>query len=327
MAHEVEQNKNGDYKAFFVEKPAWHNLGTVLSDAPTIEEAWHLAYPHTLFKMDLEATMITDDGEKVSMPLQNSKVIVRDDGTEFDTVGSDFELVQPIEILEHFRPLLDTGYVKLEAGGSLRGGSQMWALAKINGADCDVIPGDQIKSYFLMFTGFDGSLRIGMSQTNTRVVCANTLAMAQNAGIDYQFKHTKHVRERMGKATDTIKKAIENFHKDAESYAYLASKKMTRSTQIEYIANVFLTVEELSGKTEVSGKKQAIVETVSDLLDTQKGLEYIPAIRGTAWQAYNAVTDYVTHSYGRTEDSRLNAQWFGASAGINRKALDLALTM
>jgi phage/plasmid-like protein (TIGR03299 family) len=329
MAHEIESNK-----AFFVSKPAWHGLGTILTDAPTIEEAWTIAYPHTLFKMDLEAFTINDAGERVTLPLVNSKVIIRDDGTEFNTVGNDFELVQPIEILEHFRPLLDTGHVKLEAGGSLRGGSQMWALAKINGADCDILPGDQVKSYFLMYTGFDGSLRIGMSQTNTRVVCANTLAAAIGSGIDHKFKHTKNVRTRMSGAIEQVKSALADFHKDAEAYKYLAQKKMTETQQEVYIAKTLLNDTEFEGymhdtlsRERISEKKVTIVHNVLELLDTQRGLEYIPAMRGTAWQAYNAVSEYVTHNYGRTTDSRLNAQWFGESAKLNDRALELALAM
>ena len=66
-------------------------------------------------------------------------------------------------------------------------------------------------------------------------------------------------------------------------------------------------------------------ERVVELLDTQKGLDLVPAVRRTAWQAYNAVTEYLTHEHGRSEDTRLNSQWFGASANVNRKALSMAL--
>ena len=67
------------------------------------------------------------------------------------------------------------------------------------------------------------------------------------------------------------------------------------------------------------------MQSIIDRLDTQRGIEYVPAMRGTVWQAYNAVTEYITHDYGRSDDSRLQAQWFGATATMGKKALDLAL--
>lgn len=328
MAHEIEGNK-----AFFVTEPAWHGLGTILSTAPSIEEAWKLAYPHTLFKLDIQAVMAIDDGSVHTMPLSHSKAIVRDDGVELNTVGADFELVQPYEVLDTFRPLLDSKLVELEAGGSLRDGRQMWALGKIKQAETEIVKGDSIKGYFLMFTGFDGTLRLGMTQTNVRVVCANTLAMAigsKGERSEYRFKHTKNIRQRIADARTTIKEGIERFHKNTEAYKVLAEKKWSDRTMQVYVRNVLLTDDEQQRVTDgedLSGKKEAIVQNVIELLDTQRGLEYVPAIRGTAWQAYNAVSEYVTHEYGRTSDSRLNAQWFGESAKINQKALTMALSM
>lgn len=328
MAHELEGNK-----AFYVTQPAWHNLGTVLVNAPTIEEAWKLAYPHTLFKLGLDAVINRDDPNSARMPLTKSAVIMRDDGTEYNTVGADFELVQPIEILETFRPLLESGLVKLEAGGSLRGGSQMWALAKVEGADADIVKGDHVKGYVLMYTGFDGSLRVGVSQTNTRVVCANTLASSiaetKGANNSFKFKHTKNVRLRTDNAMQAIKSTLEAFKETTAVYSYLASVRVTAPQMKAYIRHVLLTPEEikLSNDGKLSTKRQNTVDHVIDLLDQQRGLDLVPAIRGTAWQAYNAVTEYLTHDACRTADTRVHSAWFGDNSRLNEQALALATNM
>lgn len=323
MAHEIEGNK-----AFYVSTPAWHKLGKVLTDAPTIEEAWNLAYPHTLFKLDIDAKIVDESGNAQYMPLKNSKVIMRDDGLELSTVGSDFELVQPIEILEYFRPLLESGLVKLEAGGSLRGGSQMWALAKVQNADADILPGDKVEGYELFYTGFDGNLRAGKLSTNTRVVCANTLKASLNDGKHQtKFKHTKNIRIRMQNAQDAVKQRLENFQKDVEKYRFLAAKKVSELSQKVYVRNVFLTDSEKQDPKTISTKKENTIQHVINLIDTQKNLELVPAMRGTAWQAYNAVTQYLTHDYGRSDDSRVQSQWFGETSRINSDALNLAMSM
>ena len=35
-------------------------------------------------------------------------------------------------------------------------------------------------------------------------------------------------------------------------------------------------------------------------------------VKGTAWAAYNAVTEYITHERGRNADNRMNTAWFGS---------------
>jgi hypothetical protein len=47
----------------------------------------------------------------------------------------------------------------------------------------------------------------------------------------------------------------------------------------------------------------------------------------TAWSAYNGVTHYVTHQYGRNADSRLRANWYGEGRRMNDRAFSLALQM
>lgn len=324
MAHEIEDNN-----AFYVSKPAWHGLGEVLDTAPTIEEAWSKAYPHHLIELPIKASINSDNGEH-SVLMDNYKAIIRDDGKQIAVVNKTFETVQPMEVLEEFRPLLESGLVTLETGMSLKDGKQMAVLARINNAESDIVKGDSIKSYFLIATGFDGSMKICMSQTNTRVVCANTLAGAIGAKgqrADHRFKHTKNVRVRMGNVVDQVKQAIETFNKNVEGYKVLASSKVSRVRQESYIKNVFLTDDERKPDAEISTKKNTIIDGVINLLDTQRGLELVPAIRGTAWQAYNAVSEYVTHEYGRTADTRLQAQYFGESAKINQVAFENAFAM
>lgn len=47
---------------------------------------------------------------------------------------------------------------------------------------------------------------------------------------------------------------------------------------------------------------------------------------GTVWR-YNAVTQYVQHSRGRTEDSRLRGAWWGPGAELRDRAFEIAAAM
>ena len=319
MAHNIE----GNYY-FGVNKPAWHGIGIPLQDAPTPREAWERAYPHHLFKMGV-AWKDTDieTGAPVYGDAEGFSAIVRDDGKVLGVHSNRYELVQPADVFDRYAPLIESGLVTLETGGSLNGGKRMWALAKVTGADADVLPGDTIRGYVLFQESFDGSLCSGGGFTNIRVVCANTLAMAQS-DVTLRCKHTRGVHDRLNAYRDEIKKALQSFQETKEIMQSLARKQVTRHAQEVYIREVIAGPNALSPDSELSARTENKVERVIELLDTQRGLELVPAMRGTAWQAYNAITEYITHEHGRSADTRLGNQWFGPGVQVNRNALELA---
>ena len=58
----------------------------------------------------------------------------------------------------------------------------------------------------------------------------------------------------------------------------------------------------------------------------------IPGVRGTAWAAYNAVTEYTDHVYpvlasGAVSQIRQQSVLFGAYAGVKSRALEAALAL
>jgi phage/plasmid-like protein (TIGR03299 family) len=320
MAHEIEEN----YAFFASSKPAWHGIGHVLKDAPSIDEAWKLAYPFELFKLPVSASIDDADGNSQYLPLENHRAIVRSDGKHLGMVGKGFHLEQPYNVFNDFRPLLESGLVELEAGGTLREGSRMWGLAKIKGSEQAVIGDDVVKAYLLFATGFDGSLSRICTQTNARVVCANTLAAAQSEGVQYRIKHTSNFVEKLSSAKTEIERALKAHAESMEVYKAVAARPANEAKLKAYVRTVIVGPEVPEEK--VSDPMQRKLQTVEELLETQRGLELVPAMRGTMWQGYNAVSEYLTHDAGRNADNRTNSVWFGDAAKVNKQALALALT-
>ena len=57
-------------------------------------------------------------------------VLARNDtGAALSVVSSDYQVVQPKEILEFYRALVEERHYTLENAGSLDGGRKVWALA------------------------------------------------------------------------------------------------------------------------------------------------------------------------------------------------------
>jgi len=278
-----------------------------------------------LHECPLEAYILDDQGAKHYLPIATHKAVVRDDGKHLGIVGNDYKLEQPFEVMNFFAPYIESGLVELEAGGSLREGSRIWALAKIKHSEAEIVKGDTVKAYLLAATSFDGSLARLTKFCDTRVVCANTLAIARSeSSTEWKVRHTKNMAEKMSDVKRHVNIALDAHNSNVEAYRYLAGHHMRHSEQVAYVTKV---IAEDKPKKEWSAQLTAKVSTVIELIDNQRGLEYVPAIKDTAWQAYNAISEYVTHHAARNSDNRLNNQWFDSSTqNLNSRALELALT-
>jgi hypothetical protein len=106
-------------------------------------------------------------------------VVRSSDGRVLGEVGRDYTIVQNHEALDWFAPFVDSGTASVECVGSLREGSRVFVLAKLNRDPMTVVPGDEVLPYLLNANAHDGSLRLHVGFSAIRVVCANTLQMAR----------------------------------------------------------------------------------------------------------------------------------------------------
>lgn len=136
----------------------------------------------------------------------------------------------------------------------------------------------------------------------------------------------QNIRERIDNAKEAITSELEAFKETIELYRSLAQKKMNDSQQKAYVRRVVLGADKFADtKAEISTRTNNTIEDIIRKFDNEKNM--VPAIRGTAWQAYNAVTEYLSHDYGRTEENRIDANLFGVAAQKNIEALNLAMEM
>lgn len=252
------------------------------------------------------------------------KLVVRDDMKVLGQVGARHTIVQPYDTFNWFNPLIESGLVELESGGSLNDGARLWALARIKNAECDVIKNDPVRGYFLLADSFDGSLPNCASFTDIRVVCANTLGMAIGTNgkrAQYKHKHTKSIHTKLDALKASVKGLIEQFHTRVEAYQSLTVKRFTDNQLTDYVKHVFEIDTE---NEELHGKTQTKIDRVIELAEVLPEREHVPANRGTVWNAFNAVTNYLQHESGQNENTRVNSLWFGQNAKTSQRALQLA---
>ena len=116
MAHELYEFENGDYSMAFVGDTPWHGLGQQLHpDAPL--EVW-AEEAHLNWKIEEGAAAFFDPADGTVQAIPNRKVLMRSDNRQYlSTVGENYYVVQPVEIIEFFRTLIETSGFKMHTAG------------------------------------------------------------------------------------------------------------------------------------------------------------------------------------------------------------------
>jgi phage/plasmid-like protein (TIGR03299 family) len=313
MAHEFETG-------FFVGKAAWHRLGTVVQDAPKVEDAIQLAGLD--WKVVERPVLYEDSFGDFYIHARSHKVLVRpSDDYALGVVGEKYKPLQNEEAFTFFNPILEQGGATLEAAGSLRYGKRIWVLAKLQGATAEITKGDEVVGYLLLSNSHDGSSAVRVQFTAVRVVCMNTLSAAERRGDD-AFEHCVRIRHTRGlpEALKEVRKALDltnrTFSFSVEAYQRLASKGITVDGLKNYVREVLEATD--------SPAMPLAWDWIQASYELGPGAD-LPGVRGTYWGAYNAVTHWLGTIRGKSDESRLDSVWFGSGRQIADRALKVAL--
>lgn len=255
MSHEVET-------MMFVGQLPWHRLGTKLDNPPTTQEALIQA------GLDWEVALkdlVTIDGESVS----HKAAYRMSDGQILGVVGPGSHPYQNRKAFAWFDPFVQGGQATLETAGSLRTGKRVWILAKLNRDPSVIARGDEVNKYILLAHAHDGSLSIRVGFTPVRVVCANTLAMAQECDASklLRIRHTKHADKVMEEVRDIMNLADASFEATAEQYRGLARKHVHAGDLDKYVKLVLkrpTTAREAAAEAQIAAQKTVAAELAPD---------------------------------------------------------------
>jgi phage/plasmid-like protein (TIGR03299 family) len=298
----------------------WHRLGTALEEGDIYD--WPSASRKAGLDWEVELVpLITADTQA---QVTHRAVRRTSDARVLGVVGPRYAPLQNRDAFQWFAPFLDAREAALHTAGSLKGGSRVWVLAKLNRSPLVIAQGDEVEKFVLLSHGHDGSLAVRCGFSPIRVVCQNTLSMAHGSDASklIRLKHTKDVLENLANVREVMDLANAEFEATAEQYRRLARKSVNQADLRKYVKRV-LKIED---GQDISTRSKNIVEEIVGLAEAGRG-NSLPSIRGTYWTAYNGVSEWLTYSRGRSEDNRLNSLWFGDSALTNRHALGVALDM
>jgi len=309
--------------AYFGETP-WHGLGTELENPATAAEAIDAAGLN--YRANL-VPMMTED--EIVVPNRNA--VVRDDTREvLGVVGNSYVPIQNGECFSFLDAVVAEGSVRYHTAGALGKGERIWLLAKLPGHIRVKSTEDVTEKFLLLHNSHNGSSALRVFFTPIRVVCANTLAVAQRKGRGQgiAIHHKGDLGAKVRQAQEVLGLAA-RFYDDVQvKVDILACHYPTPGQLTSYFQTLY--PDPPNGKTK---RADNIRSELVRLFEEGKG-QAIPGIRHSSWAAYHAVTEWVDHhrptrarSPQERASQRLQSQWFGSGAQLKAKAWDLALQM
>lgn len=328
MAHEISEI-NGLAEAMYANNPAWHGLGEVFDpggrEAPTSDQVfskilnWNVELRPARFWCDKEVDHIT-------IPDQFATVRTDITGPEafLGVVGKNYRVVQNREAFDFLDSLAKEGTIRYESAMALRGGKTVVLLARLPSVD-EVAPGDHLLRYVMFSTSHDGTSAIQAMPTSVRVVCANTLAVALSTEghLSYRIRHTSNVFEKLVQARKYLSAFDKRFTEYTIRAGVLYTRQYTNKSMTEYLNQLFPTEPELTDRAydKQIAKREMVLKHLMDPITE------IPAIKGTWWELFNAVTEAIDHDLifkTRSDEKHFISTMDGEASELKAKALLLA---
>jgi phage/plasmid-like protein (TIGR03299 family) len=329
MAHEIDTT-TGKAAVFVTGKPAWHQLGTVIEKAIDSAAAIKLAHlDWTVEQWPIRA--FNPDNPKQEAGAPDRVANVRTDTKRvLAVVSKGYEVFQNAKAFDFMDALVGERLAMYETAGSLQEGKRIWMLARIP-KEYRAGKDDLIKPYVLLTNGHDGKHGLRMIATTIRVVCQNTLnlALRNSFGSDgLSLGHWGQLEQRVAEARKKLGFICERFDLfDQELRRLLAIKLSDR--KLEKYFNGLLPAAETDQQKKT--REKVLVQFHENFLNQRNTLS---GIKGTAWAAYNAVSEFADHQrrfLGKTAtqkaDNQLRSIWFGEAHQMKQQAYADALAL
>ena len=344
MAHEIEKTD----VVGIVNGVGWHALGTPIEEGLSAVEAM-ASTTRGDQSLDFQVTQeevyrkhwdaLADDWQFVKCKNNVSNVRI-DTNEEMGIVGADFCVFQQSELAEFADALSDSGTVKVDTLGSIKGGRRVWISVRGDSISVQGHELDELQTYLCWSNGHDGGACLRGTPTTVRSVCSNTLhaviprfATGSLGSAAFVIKHTKRLRDRVQQARE----ALTVYSSAIESTQYvintLAGKSVSSSEVKQFFMEVYQdTIKEIPITT--ADKKYARAreraKSANKLFDRRFDDE-VELGGANYWTAFNAFSGLIQHDMkarGSDDESRIigriNSNLFGLNSKRTQRAFELA---
>lgn len=312
----------------YTKEVPWHGLGEYVGDHPILSDEAIVAAGLDWDVAKVPVMGLYDDGEDIHECMTDEWFLnVRTtDRRVLGCVQGRYTVLQNSEAFTFMDALAGPkNLVRYHTAGSLHGGKRIWLLAEVVGLTIEPVPGDPTTPYILLVSGHDGRMPLKALFTSVRVVCQNTLNLAlASSSNGVTIRHTGNMLRKV----DEAKMVLGFAQSEVEKYKELGDRlirQVMKDADWDNFLDLLIPLE----KDKPNARRTAVRDDITALWNAGPGTEII-GVRGTAWNALQAVTNYNTHHRsvrGAGDDTdlgrakRLEASWYGQGNTLNQKAL------
>lgn len=236
--------------------------------------------------------LVLPNGKPVPGAFANVALPGTPDERILGVVGNTYQPRQPEQIFAFGDNIVDSGEAKWERAGGYNGGSIIFACMELVHLGISV-PGDEsdIKPYLFLMDSFDGSYPTTGLLAYVRPVCINTFEMALGTTTSHKFKirHVGGLEGKLDMARNALGISFKHTKETAEIVQRLAVTKMVDKQVAELFANVVWPIGDDASDDKIDN------HVSTEAFELYQSSETLDSIRGTAWGAFNAVTEFVDH--------------------------------
>ena len=217
----------------------------------------------------------------------------------FGVMGSRYTPINHGEFGEIFDAVLKQPSVKYETAGSVMGGKVTWALALLDepvtlaSKRAGTADTSLTLPYMLLTAHHDGEGGIRLQDTSIRVVCANTVRMAEvesdRNGTVFTFRHTENWRDRLEQAALAVTGVRDEFAEYVEWAQEMLGIPVTGAQQEQFITT-FVPMEQ-----GITDRAAANVEEARRVVRGILESATTDGIRGTGFGLVQAGVEYLDH--------------------------------
>jgi len=242
-----------------------------------------------------------------SFECPNSKAIFsKKIGKVISTVSNTYELVKHDVILDAIQPNLN--FLEVEHIIPMNNTARVFIICAIKNSDMEVSNGDAIRRRMIFVNSMDGSYSFKVIQSDVRLWCFNQMGSIQNSKNKMVFKHSKGVNGYLQNLPAWLKFQRDDLANSIEEFKAMRNT----SCSSDMLKNLFLHSfqDKLIGQITDKDTKQKRNKEFKDINKEWIAVKNNFKVEGESnlFNAFNAITEYETHSESSRVDSTESAR-------------------
>lgn len=254
--------------------------------------------------------------EKKELYLEDKKHVdnwyatVRDDNNSvLGVVGKDYCVLDNIEGFEFINEIINGNDTMFESAGSWDKGRRAFIVAKTKSLN---ICGDEFTPYILFTNSHDGSGSIKVMFTPIRVLCSNTIILAEEkAQMKISIRHSKNAKDRLKIAQEVLSANSDYIEKLKRNAEIMNSVDLPREEFIRLVG--IMTGVEKDNLTNI--KRQRAEQTLNEIKERYNAQD-LQRMNETVWRAVQCISDWECHRQVLRETNNPEIQLYRVMSGM-----------